>query len=135
MRSRWLAFVCLALAVLAAPALLFAQDADKTGIAGALIDHWFLPVVALLQSVATKGIAYIAPAWKKLSEPIKWTVLYAVGIAITFVGRKFGFMGVISGDNLSQLGTAGVLAAFPTTAAALIYKLGGHKVPSSAFDK
>ncbi len=104
---------------------------DKTGLAGAVIDHWFLPVVALLQSGATKLLAFAMPGWQKLNQLVQWTILYGAGLLITFVGIKLGWVHLnVTGDTLSQLGTAGVLATFPTAAAGLIYKISGHKVPS-----
>ena len=123
--------------ILAAPSLLSAlQDStattptDHTGILGPLIDYWFMPAIVFLQSLAAKGIALATPAWTKLSAGLKYTILYGLGLLITFVGAKIGFIDLhVTGDTLAQLGSAGVLATFPTAAAALVYKFGGHKVP------
>jgi hypothetical protein len=136
MRStRLLACVLLMLALLPVllvlPALLLAQDstvvvADRTGAFGLLIDHYFGAIVALIQSGLTWVFTKESAAWRRIPEVAKWGVLYAIGYVLTFISLKTGFGGATIDGN--ALTTAGVLAAVPTLASGLIFKLGGHKV-------
>lgn len=129
--------IAVVLTLFSLPHLLYAfQDStgtsstDHTGFLGPVIDYWFLPAIVLLQSAATKLFAFITPAWQRLSQILKWTILYGTGLLITFVGAKLGWLDLhVTGDTLTQLGTSGVLALFPTAAAGLVYKIAGHKVP------
>jgi hypothetical protein len=101
--------------------------ADKTGLFGGLINHYFGAIIALIQSALVWVFGKSSPTWKKFPEPLKWGVLYLVGFALTWISLKTGFGGVqIEGNALT---TTGVLAAVPTLASGLIFKLGGHKVP------
>lgn len=125
-------FTLALLAFVLVPALLAAQAdtavvADKTGIAGALIDHYFGAIVAAIQSGLLWIFTKSSPAWAKVPEVLKWGVLYLVGFVLTWLSLKTGIGGVkIDGNALTA---AGVLAAVPTVASGLIYKLGGHRTP------
>ncbi len=136
MRARWMLVLTAAIVIVLAPTLLFAQDSiavvhDKTGIFGSLIDHYFGAIVAGFQS----GILWLAtkasPRWKALAEPIKWGVLYLLGVLLTFLSLKTGLGngGEIAGNALTL---AAVLGTVPTLASGIIFKLGGHKVPATA---
>lgn len=116
--------------------IVHAQDSnavipDKTGLFGAVIDHWFLPVVGAVQSGVTWVIAHgLGATWKKINVMVQWTILYGVGLIVSYVGVRLGWMGLsVTPEGLQALGVAGVLATFPTAAAGLIYRLGGHRVP------
>lgn len=118
------------LLLFALPSLLFAQDADpdRTGVFGSVIDYWFLPIVTFLQSAVLKGFEIASPTWRKLNEGVKWTVLYFVGLALTWASGQLGFNATIDGV---QLADAAVIAAIPTVVSGLIFKFGRHKVPKS----
>jgi hypothetical protein len=112
--------------MLAVHLLSAAQDTDRTGAFGALIDYWYLPIVAFLQSLVLKLFELAGPRWRALNEGIKWSILYAVGIAITWVSGQLGFNATVDGVQLTD---AAVLASIPTMVAGLIFKFGRHKVP------
>lgn len=99
---------------------------DRTGIFGPLIDHYFGAIVALIQSgglwLATKA----SPGWKRTPEPVKWGILYLIGVGLTWLSLKTGFGSEpIEGNALTL---AMVLGSVPTLASGLIFKIGGHKV-------
>jgi hypothetical protein len=106
------------------------QVIDHTGIFGAMIDHYFGAIIGLLQSgllwLATKA----SPRWRVTAEPIKWGVLYLLGVLLTFISLKTGFGSQPVEGNALTL--AAVLASVPTLASGLIFKIGGHKVPLPA---
>lgn len=129
------AFLVFAGLLLVLPSVLYGQSdstattPDKTGIFGALINHYFGAIVAAIQS----GLLWLAtrasPGWKKVPEALKWGILYLVGVALTFVSLKTGFGSApIEGNALTL---AAVLGSVPTLASGVIFKLGGHKVPAT----
>lgn len=106
--------------------VIVAPGEDATGIFGPIIDYWFLPIIAFLQSAVLKGFELAGPAWAKVSEPVKWTVLYLVGLALTWLSGQLGFNATIDGVQLTD---AAVISAIPTVVAGLIFKFGRHHVP------
>lgn len=99
---------------------------DKTGIFGAVIDHYFGAIVALIQSLLVYLLGKASPQWAKVPEIAKWAVLYFVGVALTWISLKTGFGGAtIEGNALT---TAMVVGSVPTLASGLVFKLGGHSV-------
>lgn len=99
---------------------------DRLGLFGGLVDHYFGAIVALIQSGLTYFFTKSSPAWRKVPEIAKWGVLYLIGFVLTWISLKTGFGGAQIDGNV--LTTAGVLAAVPTLASGLIFKLGGHNV-------
>lgn len=116
------------------PALLIAQvdsstaEPDKLGVFGAVVDIWFWPVCALLQSGITHLFNYLGPIWKKISDAGKRTILYFVGLGITALAAVFHLGVHVDATGLQALGTVGVVAAVPGGLVAIVYALGRHKV-------
>jgi hypothetical protein len=121
-----LAFVVAFLLVTAGA--LFSQDStvavpDKTGLLGPIIDHFWEFAITLATSGTVWLIARLNEGFAKTHQAVKWLFLYGFALGYNLLA---GWLGL---TPLDAVAPALGLAMVQGTAAALVYKLAGHKTP------